>query len=134
MSERNVEMVLEAIRLFEAADFGRVDLWHPDCRITAPEGWPEQGPFVGRDAVIAQFERLAADFGEQTLEIKTTSARDDWVVIEFEWTTRGSSSGAETQLQMAAAFRVQEDQLIEGHYRWSRAAALEAAGLPAKET
>jgi len=134
MSGRNLEIVLESMRTFVAGDFGRVELWHPDCRITAPEGWPEQGPFVGRDAVMAQFERLGADFGEQTLDVTTTSARDDWVVVEFEWSTRGSSSGAETQLEMAAAFRVQEGQLIEGHYRWSRAAALEAAGLPAKET
>ena len=133
MTGRNVEIVLESVRAFEAGDFGRVELWHPECRITAPEGWPEQGPFVGRDAVIQQFKRIEADFGRQTLDVKSTSARDDWVVVEFEWTARGTASGAETQLEMAAAFRVQEGQLIEGHYRWSGAAALEAAGLPAKE-
>jgi ketosteroid isomerase-like protein len=63
MSQENVELVMESFRRFEANDVqGYAALWHPEGRGTAPADWPEPGPFVGRDAVVAQFERLAADW------------------------------------------------------------------------
>ena len=65
MSEEDLEVVLEGIRRFEASDFEGVSRrWHPDSWITGPEGWPERGPFEGRAAVLGQFRRLAADWGE----------------------------------------------------------------------
>jgi hypothetical protein len=73
MSQENVEVVVEGIRRFEASDFEGVSRrWHPDSWITGPEGWPERGPFEGRDAVLGQFRRLAADWGE------TGSPRSRW--------------------------------------------------------
>jgi hypothetical protein len=58
MSEENVEVILEQIRRFEANDVpGAISLWHEDGRMTGPEGWPEPGPFEGRDAVTDQARR-----------------------------------------------------------------------------
>jgi hypothetical protein len=54
---------------------------------------------------------------------------DDWVVVAFQWRVRGEGSGIETQLGVATAVRVKEGRIIEWHNRWSRAEALEAAGL-----
>jgi limonene-1,2-epoxide hydrolase len=80
MSEENVEVVLEGIGRFEASDFEGVSRrWHPDSWITGPEGWPERGPFEGRDAVLGQFRRLAADWGEHRVAVHalaTTASRD----------------------------------------------------------
>jgi ketosteroid isomerase-like protein len=131
MSREDVEVVLEAFRLFEESDFeGGMHLWHPDSRITGPEGWPEPGPFDGRDAVFAQFRRLAADWGENRFtEMEVVAERADWIVLTFRWEVRGGQSGAATARSFAAAYRVKDGRISEAHFRWSREQALEAAGL-----
>jgi ketosteroid isomerase-like protein len=124
MSEENVKVVLEAFRCFEADDFeGLVSVYHPDSRITAPEGWPEQGPFEGRDAVIGQFRRLKADWGAQGYsDLDVAVDREGWVVFTFRLDARGAESGIATSSNMAVACRVRDAQITEGHY-------LETAGL-----
>jgi hypothetical protein len=51
------------------------------------------------------------------------------VVIRARWQTRGAASGIENEVDVAIAFRVRDDHLVEGHARWDPAEALEAAGL-----
>ena len=48
MSRENVEIAMEAFRRFDPNDLDEwTELWHPESRLTAPDGWPELGPFVG---------------------------------------------------------------------------------------
>jgi ketosteroid isomerase-like protein len=131
VSKDNIAVVLEGIRLFEAFDFdGMARLWHADVRITGPEGWPERGPFEGRDAVAGQFRRLAADWGKQSIsDVDVVADRAGWVVLTFRWEVQGVRSGVATATQMAAAYRVKDGRISEGHFRWKREEALEAAGL-----
>jgi ketosteroid isomerase-like protein len=131
MSEENVELVLEGLRRFQAFDFtGATALWHPDSRITGPEGWPEPGPFEGRDAVLEQFRRLAADWGQQRVsDVEVVAERAGWVVLTFRWEVLGDQSGAPTTATFAAAYRVEEGRIREAHFRWTPEQALEAAGL-----
>jgi ketosteroid isomerase-like protein len=68
MSEENVEIVMESFRRFDPNDLEEwAELVHPESRVTAPEGWPEPGPFVGRTAIIRQFKRIFADWSEYPL-------------------------------------------------------------------
>src|SRR5688500_10799089 len=108
MSQENVDVVLEATRRFEAGDWaGYREIAHPDLRITAPEGWPERGPFVGQDAVIGQYERVSADWAEQRItKVNIVADQGDWVVMETRWHVRGIGSGIETDFEMAIAARV----------------------------
>jgi ketosteroid isomerase-like protein len=130
MSAEGVELVRESFRRWESGEFDLIEsFWHEECRITAPEGWPEAGPFVGRAAVAEQLERLAAGFEQNEVEVKEISDHGDWVVVDYEWRARGTGSGIENRMEMAAAFRVEDRRFSEGHYRWSRAEALKAAGL-----
>jgi ketosteroid isomerase-like protein len=129
MSQENVEIVLDGARRFERLD-GASHLWHPDSRVTAPEGWPEPGPFEGRDAVFEQFRRLAGDWGQDKIsDAKVVAERADWVVLTFLWEGRGAKSGAATAMEFAGAFRVKDGQINEAHIRWTPQQALEAAGL-----
>jgi ketosteroid isomerase-like protein len=129
-SDLNTQVVLDG---FEAFVEGRFDviaqLWDRDCLMTAPEGWPERGPFVGRDAVYDQIQRLRADFDRHQFDVGSVTTEGDWVVVEFEWIVRGAASGVETQFDMVGAFRVEDGRMKELHYRWTRADALEAAGV-----
>ena len=131
MSQENVEVVLEGFRRFEASDIDTAMLtWHSDSRLTGPEGWPEPGPFEGRDAVIGQFRRLAADWGRNSIsDVEVVADRAGWVVLSFRWEVQGDQSGAATAASLAAAYRVDDGQIREAHFRWTPAQALEAAGL-----
>jgi hypothetical protein len=132
MSEENVEVALELFRRFNPEDLkgGWAALWHPEGRSTPAPGWPEPGPFVGRDAIVRQFERLFADWSEyQNEEIEVVADHGDWVVITWLLRTRGAASGIETQLDLAVAMRFEDRHVIEGHFRWTREEALDAAGL-----
>ena len=130
MSEENVEFVLKAMQEFEAAGGPEPERWHKDGVLTAPSGWPEQGPFVGRPAIMRQFERLVGDFSTfHSSNVEVIAEAEDWVVVAFRWHTRGAHSGIEGTWEMAAAFRVKDGRFIEAHYRWERKKALEAAGL-----
>ena len=131
MSQENVEIVLKSYSLFEAEDFdGMVRLWDPDGRITAPKGWPEPGPFEGRDAVIEQFRRLASDMGAHRFrEVEVLAESGSWVVVGYIWDVRGAGSGAAIASKLTCASRVQEGKIVEAHFRWTPEEALEAAGL-----
>ena len=71
MSQKNVEVVRSSILAFNAGDIEAVrETLDPDVVIGRElEGWPETGPFVGRDAVMRQWERTREPFGDTfTLE------------------------------------------------------------------
>jgi hypothetical protein len=57
MSVENVELALGPVRRFKPNLDEWAKLWHPETRMTVPEGWPEPGPFIGLEAVKHQFEQ-----------------------------------------------------------------------------
>jgi ketosteroid isomerase-like protein len=130
MSQENVEIVLESFRRGEANDWeGSAALMHPEITATAVRGWPEPGPFVGRDAVLAETKRLL-EWGENRFtNIDVVADEGDWVVVSYRWHVRGAGSGIETHFDVASAVRVKDALIIEWHNRWNRDEALEAAGL-----
>jgi ketosteroid isomerase-like protein len=130
MSQENVELVLESLRRAEANDVeGGAALMHPEITATAVPGWPEPGPFVGRDAALAQSKRLT-DWGENRFtDIDVVADEGGWVVVAYRWHVRGAGSGISTHFDVATAVRLKEGRIIEWHNRWSRDEALEAAGL-----
>ena len=71
MSQENVEVVRSSVLAFSAGDMEAVrETLDPDVAVGRElEGWPETGPFVGRDAVMRQWERTREPFGDTfTLE------------------------------------------------------------------
>jgi ketosteroid isomerase-like protein len=130
MSQENVEIVLESFRRAEANDLeGFAALMHPEIRGTAARGWPEPGPFVGRDAALAETKRLI-EWGENRFtDIDVVADEGDWLVVAYRWHVRGAGSGIETHFDVATAVWVKDALIIAWHNRWSRDEALEAAGL-----
>jgi ketosteroid isomerase-like protein len=114
MSQENVELVLEFLRRAEANDVeGGGALIHPEITATAVPGWPEPGPFVGRDAALAEGERLT-DWGENHYsDIDVVADEGDWVVVAYRWHVRGAGSGIATHFDIATAVRGKEGRFIE---------------------
>lgn len=56
MSDENVRIAQASIAAWNNGDMdGLRDLYHPDATLRGLEGWPEPGPFVGRDAIQRQY-------------------------------------------------------------------------------
>src|SRR4051794_28597978 len=54
MSEHNVEVVRAGLEAWNTGDMDALhDLYDPNAIHKSLEGWPEPGPFVGREAVMA---------------------------------------------------------------------------------
>jgi ketosteroid isomerase-like protein len=59
MSQENVEIVRAAFEAWNAGDMDALREMHdPDVIARPPEGWPEPGPYAGREAVMRWFEQL----------------------------------------------------------------------------
>jgi hypothetical protein len=130
MSQENVEIVLESLRRAEANDVeGSAALMHPDIRATAVRGWPEAGPFLGQEAVLAETKRPDRLGREPLHRHQGGGGRGRLGCGRVPMEVRGEGSGIETRLDVAAAVRVKEARIIEWHNRWSRSEALQAAGL-----
>jgi ketosteroid isomerase-like protein len=131
MSEENVELVLESIRRFRREGLDEwAELWHQDTRLTPPKDWPEPGPFLGLDAVRAQFERWLEIFSAVRFEdVDVVADAGDWVVAKYRVPARGVTSGAESETQFTVAYRVRGGLLAECVVCWTPEEALEAAGL-----
>ena len=122
---------MESIRRFRPEGLGEwAQLWHPDTRLTMPQGWPEPGPFIGLDAVKGEFERVLDSFSTLRFEnVEIVAASGDWVVATYRVPARGSASGVEPAFDLAVAYRVEDGLLIDCAVRWNVDEALEAAGL-----
>ena len=72
MSEENVEVVRRTFAAWNAGDMDALrELHDPDVIVRAPKGWPEPGPFVGREAFMRN--RADARTWDAELELSATS-------------------------------------------------------------
>ena len=81
MSQENVEVVRAAFEAWNAGDMGAFrELYDPDVIATPLEGWPERGPFPGREAFMHQFEQLRAtcDTGYSSSPTALRAAAKSW--------------------------------------------------------
>jgi hypothetical protein len=132
MSDENVELVLETVRRFTPGDLDAwAELWHPDTRMDPPDGWPEPGPFVGLDAVRAQFDLAWGDVWQnfRIEDVELVAAEGEWVVVTYRLHAQGAASGIDAEFELAGAYRVQKGLVSEFYPRWNTKDALEVAGL-----
>jgi ketosteroid isomerase-like protein len=129
MSQENVEIVRAAHEAWNTGDRESLrELHDPDVIARSLEGWPEPGPFVGREAVMRQFEQL-----QDTWEINEVDPVSDFidvadrVVVRVIW--RGVGRGPDSNMEMTSVFTVREGKIFAIEYFWDHARALEAAGL-----
>ena len=75
MSQENVEVAKASFEAWNAGDMDALrELYHPDVIARPPEDWPEPGPFVGREAVMRQWEQLRETWTPTPLNRSATSS------------------------------------------------------------
>ena len=103
-------------------------VYDPDVIVRVLDDWPEPGPFVGRDAVMRQFEQLRSAWDADALEpISDFIEAGEQVVVRAVW--RGTGTGPEANLEMTIVYTVRNRRVFYQEYFRDHAEALEAAGL-----
>ena len=129
MSQENVEIVLAGLSAWNAGDMDALrELYDSEVFMRNPEGWPEPGPSVGRDAVLRMIEQLREAFEGDTLEPTTGFIEGTGCVVARDvW--RGSGSGPEADFEFTRIFTLRNGLITCFEIFWDHAEALEAVGL-----
>ena len=129
MSQENVEIVRAGFEAWNTGDVGAVrELFDPDAIMRTVEGWPEPGPFVGRDAVMRQLEQQRETWDADAFEpITDFIGAADRVVVRFTW--RGVGHGPDLDMEITGVYTVRKGKIFAIEHFWDHAEALEAVGL-----
>jgi ketosteroid isomerase-like protein len=129
MSQENVEVVQSAFAAWNAGEMERLrELYDPDAIVRAPPGWPEPGPFVGRDAVMKEFSQLRETFDRDSIDVLSEfGAAGDRVVVRVDWS--GIGRGPQSNMEMTLVLTIRKGLIFGIEYFWDHAEAIEAAGL-----
>ena len=127
MSRENAEIVRAMFEAYSAGDMDAFrELHDPDVIGRMPEGWPEPD-FVGREALMRQFEQLRETFdGTSVIPISDFIAAGDRVVVRLAY--HGEGHGPEMNFEMTQVITVRNGKILYREYFWDHAEALEAVG------
>jgi ketosteroid isomerase-like protein len=129
MSQENVEIVRTS---FDAWNAGDMDTWSrflaADVVWSVPAGWPEPGPYVGREAVMTQVRQQRETWNADTAEpVADLIDAGDRVVARFAW--RGQGHGPEAILEGTCVYTLDQQLISAFEFFWDHATALKAVGL-----
>jgi ketosteroid isomerase-like protein len=128
VSQENVEIVRASHRAWNAGDMVALrELYDQDAIVTMGRDWPEAGPFVGREAVMRQFEQLRETWDADYLECSDFIDAGDHVVFRQVW--RGTGQGPELNMDATSVCTVRHGRIVAVQYFWDHAEALKAVGL-----
>ena len=129
MARQNVEVMKAGFVAWNAGDMEAVrELFHSDVIMQTPEGWPEPGPLVGREAVMRQFEQLRATWDADTAEpVGDFVVADDRVAVRMIW--RGVGHGPDSSMEWTYVATFRDGRVSGVEYFWDHAEALAALGL-----
>ena len=129
MSQENVEVAKAAFAAWNAGDMDAFrELCDPDIVMRPPERWPEPGPFVGREAVMREWELVRETWVADAVEpISDFIDAGDRVVVRLAY--HGEGHGPEMNFEMTQVITVRNGKILYREYFWDHAEALEAVGL-----
>jgi ketosteroid isomerase-like protein len=129
MSQENVEIVRAFVDAWNAGDMDAVrELYDRDAVVRPPEGWPEPGPFVGREAVMRWLAQLRGAWDADTLELTSDLiAAGDRVAARQVW--HGAGRGPEANMEMTIVQTGRDGRIFYVEFFWDHAKALETLGL-----
>jgi ketosteroid isomerase-like protein len=129
MSQENVKVAQGVFDAWKAGDMEAVrDLYDLDVIVRPLEGWPEPGPWVGREAVMRQWKQLRKTWDADVVEpVGDFIDAADRVVVRQVW--RGAGHGPEMNMEMTNVYMVRKGRIVYQEFFWDHAEALETLGL-----
>ena len=127
MSRENVEVVQAAFEAWREGRMGSLRyMQDPDIIVRPPKGWPEPGPYVGREAAMRHLVQNREAFDSNTLELVSDfTDTADQVVVRFVW--HGAGHGPDADLEMTGVHTIRNGKVVGIEYFWDHAEALAAA-------
>ena len=127
MSQENVEVVKAAFDAWNAGDMDRLrDIYDPNIVLHMLRDWPEPGPYVGREAVMRQWEQIRETWDADFVEPISFVDVGDRVVVRQIWRL-GRGPDANIDLTIICTFR--QGRVTSLEYFRDHAEALKAVGL-----
>jgi ketosteroid isomerase-like protein len=129
MSQENVETVSRGFEAWNAGNMAVLrELYDPAHILRMPEGWPEPGPYVGREETMRQWEQQRETWDADALDpIGDFIDAADRVVVHFVW--RGAGHGPSSDLELTGVYTVRNGRFFYTEFFWDHAEALETLGL-----
>jgi ketosteroid isomerase-like protein len=129
MSQQNVEIVRAAFEAWNAGDMDALrESYDPDIIWRPPEGWPEPGPYAGREAVMRQLEQMRETWDADALELTSDFIHAaDRVAVRLIW--RGAGYGPALNMELTGVYTVRRGKIFGIEFFWDHAEALETLGL-----
>ena len=129
MSQENVESLRAAFEAWNAGDMDAFrEQYDPDAILRTVEGWPEPGPYVGREAVMRLFEQNRVTWDANTVEpISDFIDGADRVAVRMTW--RGAGHGPGLNLEWTTICMMRKGKIVYQEFFWDHAEALGAVGL-----
>ena len=129
MSQENLEVIRNYVKAWNAGNMEGVrELYDPDAVMEAMPDWPEQGPFVGRDAVIQELNQVRDAFDRDSVEfLSDPVAVGDRVIARTGW--HGSGRGPQSDMEWTTVSTIRDGRILKVQYFWDHAKARQAAGL-----
>jgi ketosteroid isomerase-like protein len=131
VTRENIETARASLETWNAGNMDAFsELLDPDVILRNPEGWPEPGPHVGRDAVVRQFQEARDLWDSDVLEAASEFIEiADRVLVRTIW--RGVRHGVDSNLEFTIVFTVRKGKIFGFEYFWDHAEALEVMGITA---
>jgi ketosteroid isomerase-like protein len=131
MSRENVKTVQAALAAWNAGDMEAVRaMVDPDATLRPPRGWPEPGPYVGREAVMREWAQVRDTWNADTVEpVSDFIDAADQVVVRVIWRTTGH--GPEPRIELTIDYTMRNGRIFLIEYFWDHGEALATAGLSA---
>jgi ketosteroid isomerase-like protein len=129
MSQENIEVVRAVYATWNAGDMDAFrDLYDPDAIMRPPEGWPEPGPFVGREAVMREWEQVREAWNADVVEpMSDFIEAGDRVAVRHAWRVAGQ--GPEMNFEITNVLTLRQSMIVYQEFFRDHAQALEAMGL-----
>jgi uncharacterized protein len=129
MSQENVEIVRRGFEVWNAGDMEAFrEVLDAGVIWRGPEGWPEPGPYAGREAVMRQLEQLRETWDADSFELISDFIDvGDRVAVRFIWS--GTGHGPGLNLEVTAVYTLRKGRIVAFEFFWDHAEALEALGL-----
>ena len=130
MSQENIEVVRRAFEAWNAGDMDAFrELHDPDTVLQMADDWPEPGPYVGREAVMREFEQLRQTWDRRDRSELIGDFIDvgDRVLVRFIW--RGAGQGPAAAVELTSIWTVRDGCVLAADYFRDYAEALEILGL-----
>jgi ketosteroid isomerase-like protein len=130
MSQENIEFMRAVYETWNSGDMDAFsEMYDPDAIVRPVEGWPEPGPWVGREAIMRRWEHVREAWNADAVEpISDFIDAGDRVAVRHIWRVT-AVHGPEVNLEVTNVLAVRRGRIVFQEFFWDHAEALETLGL-----